>query len=78
MDLRTVDSQIVRYLPLLGEAEKKSLLSIIETFVKLKQTDHGDRTSIEQYNIELDEALARIKSGEYYTQQEAEANINEW
>lgn len=78
MSTKTIDSEIVGYLPLLGEGEKKSLLSIIEAFLKLKQPDHGERVSIEQYNKELDEALARIKSGKYHTQEEAEAEINGW
>ncbi len=78
MSARTIDSEIVAYLPLLGEGEKKSLLGIIEAFLKLKQPDHGERVSIEQYNAELDEALARIKSGKYHTQDEAGAEINEW
>lgn len=78
MSAKTIDSEIAAYLPLLGEGEKKSLLGIIEAFLKLKRPDHGERISIEQYNAELDEALARIKSGKYHTQEEAEAEINEW
>lgn len=78
MSTRTIDSEIVSYLPLLGEGEKRSLLGIIEAFLKLKQPDHGKRVSIEQYNAELDEALARINSGKYLTQEEAEAEINGW
>lgn len=78
MSTRTIDSEIVNYLPLLGEGEKRSLLGIIEAFLKLKRPDHGERVSIEQYNAELNEALARIKSGKYLTQEEAEAEINGW
>lgn len=78
MGARSTDSEILSYLPLLGEGEKKSLLVIIEAFLKLKQPDHGGRISIEKYNEELDEALTRIKSGKFYTQEEAEAQINEW
>lgn len=78
MNSNTIDSEIVSYLPLLGEGEKRSLPGIIEAFLKLKQPDHGERVSIEQYNAELDEALARIKSGKYLTQDEEEAEINGW
>ena len=78
MNAKTIDSEIVSYLPLLGDGEKRSLLGIIEAFLKLKQPDHGERVSMEQYNAELDEALARIKSGKYHTHEEAEAEINEW
>lgn len=78
MSTKTIDSEILSYLPLLGEGEKKSLLGVIETFLKLRKPDHGERVSIEQYNAELDEALARIKSGQYHTQKQAEAEINGW
>lgn len=78
MSTKTIDSKIVGYLPLLGEGEKKSLLGIIKAFLTLRQPNQGERVSIEQYNKELDEALARIKSGKYHTQEEAEAEINEW
>lgn len=40
MSAKTVDSEILSYLPLLGEGEKKSLLGIIEAFLKLKRPDH--------------------------------------
>ncbi|WP_255721123.1 hypothetical protein [Dyadobacter sp. CY261] len=44
----------------------------------MKRSDSDERVSIEKYNAELDEALARIKSGKYHTQEEAEPEINEW
>ncbi|GGM79232.1 hypothetical protein GCM10010967_08690 [Dyadobacter beijingensis] len=78
MKSKTTDAEILSYLPLLEEGEKKSLLGIIETFLKLKQPGRDERISIEQYNAELDAALARIKAGNYHTQEEAEAQINEW
>ena len=77
MPVKTIDSQILNYLPLLGEEEKKSILSVIKSFLTLKGTD-SQRISIEQYNQELDEALARINAGNYLTQEEVEKQSAKW
>ncbi len=36
------------------------------------------RISIEQYNKEIDEAVADIEAGEYYTQEEARKIASKW
>ena len=77
MPVKTIDSQILNYLPLLGEEEKKSILSVIKSFLTLKGRE-PQRISIEQYNQELDEALARINAGNYLTQEEVEKQSAKW
>ncbi|MGB7393954.1 MAG: hypothetical protein WA913_06140 [Pricia sp.] len=41
---------------------------------------HGDndRISIEQYNRELDESIAQIERGEFYTHEEMGERIKKW
>lgn len=39
MPVKTIDSQILNYLPLLDDEEKKSILGVIESFLTLKGTD---------------------------------------
>ena len=34
--------------------------------------------SIEQYNREIDEAIARVEAGDYYTQAEVEQMAKDW
>lgn len=75
---QALDKQILDYLPLLGSEEKKSLLSVIRSFLSLKEEEATERISIEQYNQELDAALTRTKSGEFFTQEEAERQASEW
>jgi len=78
----SLDKQIEDYLPFLGKEEKQSLLSVIKSFMKLKETDipqpHGQRPTIEQYNKEIDEAMARVNNGEFYTQEEVEEMSKKW
>jgi len=65
-----LDSEIQKYLPLLGNEEKQSLLSVIKSFLNLKKDDAN--INIEQYNREIDEAMARIDNGEFTTYEDIE------
>ncbi|GBL35698.1 hypothetical protein EMGBS15_12930 [Filimonas sp.] len=71
-----LDKQIVDFLPLLGNEEKKNILGFIKSFIKIKETTN--RISIEQYNKELNEAMARIDAGKYLTQEEVEKESKAW
>ena len=79
MATMSLDNEIKKYLPLLGSEEKQSILSVIKSFLKLKDTSQSsERITIEQYNKELDEAEARMDAGEFYTQEEAEKIAGSW
>ncbi|WP_439559116.1 hypothetical protein [Dyadobacter sp.] len=68
MEAKTIDSEILLYLPLLEDEEKKSLLSVIKSFLNLKKEHSPDfENSLEEYNRELDDALKRIESGSFIT-----------
>ena len=82
MATMSLDNQIEKYLPLPGNEEKQSLLSVMKSFLKLKEANtpypYGRRPTIEQYNKELEEAEARIDAGEFYTQEEVEEMAKKW
>lgn len=78
MSVQNVDSQIVDYLPLLGDEEKRSILGVIKSFVLLRKKEMQERISIEQYNKELDDALEEIRAGNFLTQEEVEKLSSEW
>lgn len=77
MPAQTIDSQILRYLPLLESDQKKSILTVIKSFLKSKE-DVPKRLTIEEYNKELDEAEARMDAGEFYTMEEVEEMAKKW
>ncbi len=53
--------------------------SEILNFRPLKRMERqGDRITIEQYNQELEEALIRVQSGEYLTQEEVNQLSAKW
>ncbi len=73
---QVIDKQIIDFLPLLGKEEKKTILGFIKSVVKIKE--QPKRISIKQYNLEIDEAMARIDAGEYITQEEVEKESKHW
>jgi predicted transcriptional regulator len=37
-----------------------------------------ERITLEDYNKEIDEAIARVEAGEFYTQEEVEKMAKDW
>ena len=65
------------YFVQLNEAEKKSVLLMLKTFLLGRSEDAG-RISIEQYNKEIDEAMEEVKRGEVYTHEEVVKMSKGW
>jgi hypothetical protein len=72
-----LDQELFKYILRLDEAEKKSVLQMLQTFVGSRD-DKPARISIEQYNKEIDEAVARIEAGEFYTHEEVKRMAKDW
>lgn len=77
MPAQTIDSQILHSLPLLEHDQKKSLLSVIRSFLKNKEVTHT-RLTIEEYNKELEEAEARMDAGHFSTLEDAMKQAESW
>ncbi|MEO7119900.1 MAG: hypothetical protein ABIY62_02320 [Ginsengibacter sp.] len=65
------------YFEMLNEAEKKSVLSMLKTFLTTRNENAVD-VSIEQYNKDIDESLAEAATGNYITQDEMEKKAVKW
>jgi predicted transcriptional regulator len=72
-----LERELLQYIVQLNEAEKKSVLQMLKTFLKDREKKHS-RISIEQYNKEIDEAVARVEAGEYYTHEDVERMAKDW
>ncbi|MBZ4191107.1 hypothetical protein [Niabella beijingensis] len=72
-----LDQAMFNYFTQLNEAEKRSVVQMLKTFLKGRQVT-DDHISIEEYNKEIDEAVARVKSGAFDTQEEVEKMAKEW
>jgi len=73
MGAPSLDSEFNRYWSLLTPVQKESLLSVIKSFVIPRE-----KISVEQYNKEIDEAIARVEAGEFYSQEDVEKMSKEW
>ena len=65
------------YFEQLNEQERKSVLLMLKTFLLGRHKNEG-RISLEQYNVEVDEALAEAVAGNYITQEEMEKRATKW
>ncbi len=72
-----LEKEMYNYFTQLNEAEKKSVVQMLKTFLKGRKENH-ERISIEQYNKELDEAMAEVKNGEVYTHEEVRKMAKGW
>lgn len=72
-----LDKELGSYLKQLNEAEKKSVLLMLKTFLQ-GRSDDARRISIEQYNREINEALEEVKRGETYTHEEVTKMARNW
>ena len=75
--VKASDRELLQYILQLDEAEKKSVLQMLKTFLNGREKKVS-RISIEQYNKEIDEAIARVESGEFHTHEEVERMSKEW
>ena len=72
-----LDKEMFNYFTQLNEAEKKSVVQMLKTFLKGRQQSPG-HISIEQYNKEIDEAMEKVKRGETYSHEEVVKMAKKW
>lgn len=72
----TLENEWYTYFEQLNEAEKKSIISLIKTF--LKRQNGNSSITIEQYNKDIDESLEQAAAGNYITQEELEKKASKW
>jgi predicted transcriptional regulator len=74
---KEIDKEMFNYFTQLNDAEKKSVVQMLKTFIKGRKANPG-RISIEQYNKEIDEAMEEVKKGEVYTHDEVVKMAKGW
>ena len=78
MSTKALEQELYKYLLKLNDAEKKSVLELIKTFLGSRKVDAEERISIEEYNKEIDEAMTRMDSGEFYSHDEVMEMSKSW
>ncbi len=74
MDINAERSLLIKEIK---QVDDISLLQAIKAVLHYGLKNEG-RISVEQYNRELDEAEARVRRGEFYTQKEVEKMSEKW
>ena len=78
MSAQSFEQDFDQYWSKLSIVEKESLLAMAKNYVQLKDENDTDRVSIEEYNKEIDEAVARVEAGEFYTHEEVVKMSKDW
>jgi hypothetical protein len=73
----TIDQELNRFITQLSEPEKKSVLLMLKTFLQERQQS-AQRISLEEYNREIDEAIAAFEAGNFISQEEMEKRAAKW
>jgi len=80
MATMSLDKEIIKFLPFIGDDEKKSILARIKSKLSIKV--HAKRMSKEefiiQYNKDIDEAEEEIKAGFVISQEDLEKESETW
>lgn len=72
-----LDKELIHYFTRLDDPQKKSLLEMMKSFLKLGEQPLKE-VSLDNYNRELDEAMERISRGEFTTLEELEKEMQKW
>lgn len=75
---KPLEQEMQNYFTQLNEAEKKSVILMMKTFLIGRGQRRAEVIDIELYNKEIDEAIARVEAGEFYTQEDVEKMSKEW
>lgn len=73
MDLQARKYEFIRKLI---KIEKPSIMDKLEKIIKKENL--SERETLEDYNKDIDEAIAEIENGDFYTQEEIEKMAKEW
>ena len=76
MTTTTIKKQVDNYLPLLTSRQQTLVLEMIKSFLNVDSDTK--RISRKQYNKELDDAVARIESGNYVSHKDAVKELSKW
>jgi predicted transcriptional regulator len=76
MSAQSLEQEFDQYWQKLSTVEKESLLAVAKNYVELKNDE--ERISIEQYNKEIDEAMAQMDAGEYLSLEEVVEMSKTW
>jgi vacuolar-type H+-ATPase subunit D/Vma8 len=76
MTSSAIRKQVDTYLPLLSAKQQVLVLEMIKSFLNVD--DDVKKSSLKQYNKEINEAVARIEQGDFLSHKDALNELSEW
>ena len=73
MTTLAIRQKLSAYLQVADDKKVKAMYALLEDDIKM-----GENVSIEQYNKEIDEALAEAEARDFVTQAEMEKDASKW
>ena len=74
MSAQTIEKEFFEYWLKLSALEKESLLVVAKNYVSLK----NGNVDLEQYNMEIDQALERVNTGDFLSHTEVTKMVKDW
>jgi len=73
MAITPVDKELLKFISQLNNSQKKSLINFIRSFLLTK--DSNERQTIDDYNLELNQAIKNAKKGNFTTLKDLEKEM---
>lgn len=74
---KALEQEMYHYFLQLNETEKKSVVQMLKAFLQSRK-ETPQRTTLDQYNKELEEAEKQIEAGSFLTLEELEKEMGKW
>ncbi len=76
MAISPLDKELLKFISQLNNSQKKSLINFIRSF--LLTNDSDERQTIEEYNLELNQAIKNVKKGKFTSLEDLEKEMESW
>jgi hypothetical protein len=76
MTTSAIKKQVDNYLPLLPKGQQTLVLEVIKSL--LEEVDSSDRIGKDQYNNEVNAAVARMDAGDYVSHEDVLDKLSQW
>jgi hypothetical protein len=76
MAISPVDKELLKLISQLNSVQKKSLVNFIKPFILT--IDSTERQTIDEYNLDLDQAIKNAKKGNFTTLEDLEKEMESW
>lgn len=77
MEATTIQERIQEIIPSLTMEEQQDVLNFVTGLLQSHE-EEVDEAFLEEYNREIDEAIAEVDAGHFFTQEEIEKKYAEW